>query len=222
MRLVIGLVSLLLSCGCFVGGRSDRPTLCDPNDPRGADPSRFLRCGASQTCVLDGEDQSTCVDLVSDKSEGQPCAYANECAAGLVCSSLGFCAKSCSVGTATCAGACLAFTDGVHLEGATYGMCVGPTCDPTNPSNGAAGFTPCDGSCRFLDTSTACFPAPPGSGGDGAACATDIDCGQAFVCASGACKRVCADDAACAQGTTCTRAQGVTSTVNGVAYGYCG
>jgi hypothetical protein len=211
------IVLCLVLSGCFLGGRSPSPTACDPNDPQGADPARFVRCGASQTCVLANKDQSTCVDLAEDRREGDGCAYANECAPGLVCTSLGFCARSCTVGGSSCAGACVAFADHISLDGATFGMCVGPPCDPRDASS-------CAGTCRFLEDTTACLPLAAGPGADGATCATDVDCASAFVCAGdpGVCRAICADDTTCASGTRCTRAPDVTATVNGVAYGYCG
>jgi hypothetical protein len=238
MRLLVMFFAAALATGCtaVIGGdfgdRYPTPTACSPSAPTTADPTKFLRCASTETCVRDAsKGAATCVPIGNAAGVGEGCKYADGCNAGLVCLSIGFCARSCIAGSNDCgAGStCLAFTDGATSHGEQEGFCVGAgVCDPMNPANAADGFTPCaDGSsCRFVDGTTTCLETPAPAY-PRVTCASDMTCAASSVCAASerVCRAVCrvGDDTACGPGLFCRSgvdAQ-ITGVANGVEFGYC-
>ena len=150
-------------------------------------------CAPSLGCV-----GGRCVPIVDGGGldPGQPCTDDGDCASGICLDASlgGFCSALCTSGDD-----CFGFT----VE-------AGCSAVPRDE----------DGDGSFESVSTHCVPYPIPSAGLAVPCARDDDC-AARICHDGQCTEVCASDASCMRGQTCTSLvrEGTTSaTYSGCGY----
>ena len=185
------------------GGSSCAMGSCDPRE--------VSECGVTAACVL-SDRLPECADAVGGLEEGEPCASALECAAGLACfreGATGVCARVCCPGDeGACGDGMRCSADGVLVTGVatSWGRCGAPrACDPRAPA------CPTREGC-YIDYRTAdCRLA--GTADLGQSCEVPQDCLPGFHCAGiGAptCVRICvlSDPRSCpsAEGTCVAQA----------------
>jgi hypothetical protein len=209
---------------------------CDPLDPSAL-------CVGATTCSLLDDGYAACRPDPTPIPIGQPCTaklfqnyLVDSCAPGSEClgsSDLGyFCRAYCRLNQSDCPtnATCHALATTYSLEGATWGYCAPPPCDPRNASDGAAPFTACANGdqCRFDTSSTTICVAPTGNAPPGAACTKDTDCESDAFCvhfgATATCEKLCRVGTSDCSGIApkCDAFNNAADEIFGVQYGYCG
>jgi hypothetical protein len=225
---------------------------CDPMHPQTPAAGFSTTCAQGQTCELAGDNYAYCrTQGANTLPAGEPCnfdlqpavGYVEQCMPGLVCvgsTVLGsFCRAYCRVGyTPSDCGSveCLPFgaTPFTLPDGSQYGFCPPPPCDPIDPSDATAPFTPCPSGqqCRFeASTSTECVTPSGKNTPLGQTCSGVTDCTDAAQCvffnnaATGTCLPTCrvggSDCSVFPQYPVCHGFSDQADEVNGVQYGYC-
>lgn len=213
LRPIAMLTFAVVSAGCMqIAGVSDfkveEACTAPPGSPCRVSPN--CGCAATETCEL------------TTAAGAGACVPAGAAPAGASCTLNGDCAKGLACLNNTCAAYCVKDDDctskscgPITLGGAAVvgvGLC-NTVCDPLNAS-----ACPSGQACRFTtNKKTSCFPNP-GSGGIGASCATDEECGPSFFCDGTACTELCTEGGSCASGGSCGEA---VTEGNGVRYGAC-
>ena len=96
-------------------------SLVAPHAPK--DPA-YSACLSFETCVVGEAGHARCVELADQRGKGEPCAYEDECAPGLVCvESLG-CRPWCLIEASHCDdGPCVVAEGAPRQGGHTLGFC---------------------------------------------------------------------------------------------------
>lgn len=237
MRALTITITLLLASGCsFVQDWGDLrpddfdagpmgvdagPTGVDAGDPCG-DGDACLRCAFDEVCYFDPAlNCDTCVPDGFIEGEGEPCAGADECAAGLICHAAEICVLPCDtsqecIDQSFFGALCTDPGDG------SGGYCLDAHCELVDPT-----VSDCPGVCGPVgwsedgEVATLCFEGTPTVGvGDVCDPTADI-CPDHFLCIDdgsgvGRCTPFCYVGAGmCPTGMSCV---GLASPTGGLAY----